>query len=536
MSASRTRLELARYLARLWPAEAPLEHRRRFLRQAAMAVCGVGISPLLRAATPERPRFTQNPFTLGVASGYPGPASVVLWTRLACEPLGGGGIEDPKLPVRVEIAEDASFRRGLRQETLTVYADLAHSLHWQPQGLQPDREYHYRFHCGDWSSISGRTRTAPAVDALPRRLRLALASCQHYEQGWFSPYRQILADQPDLIVFVGDYIYENSWGNRRIRRHHGSDPMDLQGYRTRHAQYKLDPDLQAAHASVPWLLTWDDHEVANDYAGARTESLDPQFLLRRAAAYQAYYEHLPLPPAMRPGPHDMRIYHAHDHGQLARILMLDNRQYRTPQPCPSPNRGGSSTVRLSACPELEDPQASMLGPMQEAWLAQRVEENHAPWTILGQQTLFSPLIQPVEGGSGVWTDAWDGYPAARTRLLHSLARNPSSTPLILGGDVHAYYVNDVPPLAAGQEQPAALELCTTSLNAEGLDQSLYDTWRSQNAHVHLARSDVRGYTLVELDRDRVQARLQITTDVHAAHPTRSTLAQFQASRGRGWEP
>lgn len=534
------RQRLAERLARELPTQVPASSRRRFIQQASMLLLASSLAPATlfaqSAAARPKPRFTSNPFTLGVASGYPRLDTVVLWTRLACEPLNGGGIPEARHQVQVEVATDRLFSKLVHMATVPVYADLGHSVHVEPRGLQPATEYFYRFHCGDWTSPVGRTRTAPALDARPERIKLALASCQNFEQGYFGAYRQMVDDEPDLIVFVGDYIYENAWGQTLVRRHHGDEPTDLRGYRNRHAQYKLDSDLQAAHAAVPWILTWDDHEVDNDYAGAQTESLDPAFLLRRAAAYQAYYEHLPLPRSMLPSGPDMRIYTHLDYGDLARIAVLDNRQYRSPQACQPDNKGGSSTVLISECAELAAPQRTLLGEAQEQWLDARLKDSPAKWNVLAQQTIFAHQVQGQVGADAVWTDAWDGYPAARERLLAMLERHQTSNPLLLGGDVHAFYANDIHRDGGDpQSERIALEICTSSLSADGLDQALHDQWRSRNPHIHLSRSDVRGYALLTLGREQVRADLRTVDDVRALQPQFSTLHSFQSdSAKRGW--
>lgn len=531
------RLALAQHLARQLPEQVPEASRRRFIQRAGLALFASSLSPAALASSgPPRPRFTTNPFSLGVASGYPRPDSVVLWTRLACEPLNQGGIPEPRHFVSVEVAEDAHFGRIVHSATVPAYGALAHSVHVEPRGLRPDREYFYRFHCGDFSSATGRTRTAPASDSSPRQLKLALASCQHFEQGYFSAYPQMLADGAQLIVFVGDYIYESSWGSQMIRRHHGPEAADLAGYRNRHAQYKLDPHLQAAHAALPWVVTWDDHEVANDYANDQTESLDPNFLLRRAAAYQAYYEHMPLPRSMLPRGADMRIYDCLDHGDLMRICTLDNRQYRDPQVCQTDNKGGSGTVQIARCPQLADPTRSMLGQTQEAWLDAQFQSSAAHWNVIAQQTIFANQLQGEVGSDEAWSDAWDGYPASRERLLESLQRHAPRNPLILGGDVHAFYVNDI-HRQGGDPRSArvALEVCTTSLTADGLDQARVDAWRSRNPHIHLSRSDVRGYALLTLERKQATVDLRVVDDVRALEARYSTLRSFtSAAASAGW--
>lgn len=530
------RTRLAETLARLYPQAAPAATRRRFLQRASAALLATASAPaLLRAASPPPATpFTADPFTLGVASGYPQPDRVVLWTRLAPEPMNDGGIAAEQLDIRWELAADEGFEHIVRQGRVTSHAELGHSVHLEPVGLEPDRVYFYRFHSADASSPIGRTRTAPAAGARVARLRLGLASCQHYEQGYFSGWRHLLADAPDLVVFVGDYIYEGSWGAEPVRLHRGGEARTLVDYRNRYAQYKQDPDLRAAHAALPFVLTWDDHEVDNDYAGAQSEQLDPQFLLRRAAAYQAYYEHQPLPRRMLPQGADMRVYTHLDYGDLGRILLLDDRQYRSPQACQSDNVGGSGTVR--DCREMSDPDRTLLGPAQQAWLEQQLANSRARWTVLAQQTLFATQRQSASAPHEFWNDAWDGYPHAREQVLAALQKQRVRNPLILGGDVHAHYACDVHRDSADPDSPiVASEICTTSLASEGLSRELVEGWARHNPHIHLARPDVRGYALIELSRDAASADLRMVDDMRRKDSTVSSLARFRTEDGRpGW--
>ena len=281
---------------------------------------------------------------------------MVLWTRLA------GGLDPVAYPVRWEIASDEAMRAVVASGSTVAEPEWAHSVHVEPKGLEPDRWYWYRFMAGDAVSAVARTRTAPRPDAPVERLRFAFASCQQYEQGYFVAHRHIAADEPDLVAFLGDYIYESSWGKRQGARARGAaSPTTLEEYRARYALYKSDPDLQAAHAACPWIVTWDDHEVDNDYADDRAayDMTRELFLERRAAAYRAYYEHMPLPERMKPRGPDMRIYTQLGWGQLARFFVLDDRQYRSWQACPRPDRrGGSNTVDVEKCDALVEPAAA----------------------------------------------------------------------------------------------------------------------------------------------------------------------------------
>src|SRR5688572_1600511 len=321
-----------------------LPSRRAFLLRSACLLASACAGRVLA-----QPRFAATPFTLGVASGYPHGSGVTLWTRLAPQPLAGGGM--PLAPVEVawEVAADDRFDRVVMRGSASASPDWAHSVHVDVTGLESARPYWYRFRAGNAESPHGRTRTAPGADSAASRMRFACASCQQYEQGWFTAYRHMAAEDLDLAVHVGDYVYESSWGRNHVRKHEAPEPYTLEDYRNRYALYKSDPDLRAAHAAFPWIVTWDDHEVDNDYGNDRSQDRDlpAAFLRRRAAAYQAYYEHMPLPRRMRPAGPDMRIYTHADFGGLARFHVLDDRQYRSPQVCPRPGRGGSNVVRTT---------------------------------------------------------------------------------------------------------------------------------------------------------------------------------------------
>ncbi|HEY5322128.1 MAG TPA: alkaline phosphatase D family protein, partial [Caldimonas sp.] len=320
-------------------------------------------------------------FALGIASGQPRPDGMVLWTRLTGERLG------ERETVRWEVSADERFQRIVARGEETAEAAWGHSVHAEPLGLEPGRWYWYRFSTLGEQSAAGRTRTAPAEDA-KATLRFVVASCQRYDVGHYAAWRHAAAENPDFVLFLGDYIYETASGSSAIRRHEGTVAKTLAEYRARYATYKSDPLLQAAHRAAPWLLIWDDHEVANDYANLQSQDLEPDFATRRAAAYQAYWEHMPFPKSARPRGPDMRIVSRLDWGALARIHLVDDRQYRDVQACPKPGRGGSNTIPLADCPALVDPKRSLLGFEQERWLAEGWDLAR-PWNLLGQQTLMA---------------------------------------------------------------------------------------------------------------------------------------------------
>lgn len=445
----------------------------------------------------------------------------------------------PAVPVDVrwEVAEDAGFARVVRSGVARAQAARAHTVHVRVSGLAPQRWYHYRFLAGVGSqqaaSPPGRSLTAPAQHDMPAALRLAFASCQQFEQGHFGAYRHMADDRPDLVVFLGDYLYESSWGRERVRRHVGAEPRRLDDYRQRHAQYRGDPDLQRMHAAAPWLLTWDDHEVDNDYAADRAEDLDPQFLARRAAAYQAYFEHLPLAGSGEPGASQLRMHASVGYGRLARFMLLDGRQHRSPQACPKIGRGGGNRVNPEHCAALREPGRSMLGLDQERWLDACLAGSRAHWNLLAQQTLFAPAARDASSGRQIRTDGWDGYPHARLRLVESLARHRVANPLFLGGDMHANWVCDIHADFDDPRSPVvASEFCGTSITSQGRPQGELDAIRADNPHVRMAESMHRGYGLVELTPEDCTTRLRVVDDVRSPTPSISDRACFVVAAGR----
>jgi alkaline phosphatase D len=499
--------------------------RRRFLQALAAA----GVSRALPGCAQGTPRFASYPFGLGVASGYPHPGGMLLWTRLT------GELPPVALPVRWEITADESLSRIVASGNAVAEPDWAHSLRVEAKGLEPDRWYWFRFMAGDAVSPVGRTRTAPRLDAAVARLRFAFASCQQYEQGYFGAHRHIAADAPDLVAFLGDYIYESSWGREHVRKHTGGEPYTLEDYRARYALYKSDPDLQAAHAACPWIATWDDHEVDNDYAADRPEDGMPreQFLARRAAAYRAFYEHLPLPERMKPKGPEMRIYTQLGWGTLGRFYLLDDRQYRTWQSCPRRGRGGSNTVDVEKCEHMADPKRSLLGPAQARWLEGALSESRSRWNFLAQQTRMAQFDQKPGPGRRAWTDGWDGYPAARKRLLDFLVERKIANPVVLGGDVHLFNVAD---LKRDFDDPAsptvASEFVGTSITSQGWSQDRLNEFLPDNPHMKLLESRYRGYVRVDVTAHEARFDLRAMESVREREAGCRTHATFVVGDGR----
>ncbi len=437
-----------------------------------------------------------DPFTLGIASGDPGPTSVVLWTRLAPQPLDGGGMPDQVVPVQWQVATDERFRHIVRSGTAPARPESAHSVHAEVDGLAPDRWYHYRFRAGDQLSPAGRTRTLPLPWSRPDRVRFAMASCQNYPAGYFTAYRELAAQDLDLVLFLGDYIYEGGAGGTIGRPHApAAEVMTLADYRTRYAQYKAEPDLQAAHALAPWWVVPDDHEVLdNTWAQGAPREPDPaHYLARRAAAFQAYYEHQPLRRSSLPAGPDMRLYRRFDYGGLARFSLLDTRQYRSKQEC------GGGFVPL--CDAALDESRTMTGPEQERWLLEGLGHSHATWNVVAQQVYLAGLdLNPTSGEA--WNmDKWDGYPAARTRFTSYLRNRRPSNPIVLAGDVHASMVNDLPlDFREPDRDPVGTEFVCTSISSGKGNDALFEAARPENPQLTYYNGHQRGFVTCTVDR------------------------------------
>jgi alkaline phosphatase D len=499
-------------------------------------VLGGSLGLLLRPslACASRPRFVAEPFSLGVASGWPTPTGFSLWTRLAPSPLSpDGGMTPEPVPVEVEVADDEAFSKIVWKATAAAYPELAHSVHVDVDGLSPGRWYFYRFSAGDATSPVGRTRTAVAPGTAVERLRFAIGSCQHFEQGWYCAHRHLLDEDLDLMLFLGDYIYESSWGSQLVRRYAGGETVTLGDYRVRHAQHKTDPDLQRLHGRVPWLMTWDDHEVDNDWAADRSEHLDPAFADRRAAAFQAYFEHVPLPLSRARAPRaGLKLYDQVAFGDLARFYVLDDRQYRSPQACPGPSGGGSDVFDPASCAELEDPQRTLLGPAQQGWLDGALKASTSRWNLLAQQTLLSPCDGEPAQGRQIWTDGWDGYPAARRALLSTLRKSKARNPVVLGGDMHASYVAalHLDPFDTRSEL-VGTEFCGTSITSDGMSQQDSERVARDNPQLAFVDGWHRGYLAFELTSARCTARLR-GVDITRKDGGVETVASFVVEDGK----
>jgi alkaline phosphatase D len=521
------------------------DRRRTLLAGAgvftAVSLAGRPTRSVLAQATPAASpaAFGAMPFTLGVASGDPLPDGVVLWTRLAPDPLVGHGGMEGRGPLEVgwEVAADDGFGEIVQRGVAVASPDLAHSVHVDVRGLEPGREYFYRFVSGGEVSPVGRTKTAPPAGAPLDRLRFAFSSCQDWLTGHYTAYRHMAEEELDFVLFLGDYIYEDAYGPGDDgswatpgREHTAPEIRTVDDYRVRHALHKSDPLLQAAHAAFPWVATWDDHEVDNDYAGERGEGGEPvdPFLGRRAAGYQAFYEHLPLRPESMPFGPSMRLYRRLAFGDLAAFSVLDSRQYRTDHPC-----GAGEQV---PCPAAMDPNSTMLGPEQERWLLAGLDASQARWNVVAQQVLMAELDHAEGDAEIVWTDSWDGYPAARNRVLgHVMSRNIAN-PVVLTGDWHSTFVNDLKADFADPDSPTiATEFVVTAVTTGG-DDNGYDDYYGpmvpNNPHIKFFDGDGRGYMAVEVTPERWRTDVRMVESVIDPAAGIRTAASFVVEDGR----
>jgi alkaline phosphatase D len=517
--------------------------RRRFLTVTA-AAAALAFSTNLptpgaaRAAALDAARISDNPFTLGVASGDPTPSSVLLWTRLAPSPYEpGGGLAQQSVLVQWEVASDERFRTVVRTGIAAAFPEYNHSLHIDVEGLAADREYFYRFRTGAYISETGRTRTAPATAAATAKLTFAAVSCQAYHDGYFTAHRHLSKDDVDIVFHLGDYLYEyavNSQGgargytDRKLPDVFNREAKTLEDYRLRYALYKSDPDLRASHAAHPFIVTWDDHETENNYAGAVDEKNDPpeEFLLRRAAAYRAYWENQPLRAAQLPKGPDAQLYRRIQWGSLAQFDVLDTRQYRSDQ--------AYGDVQHVPGPESDDPGRTITGAAQEDWLINGWRSSNALWNVVPQQVCFSQRKLDLNDPAKVSMDAWDGYRASRDRVLAGVKSSGIKNLMVLTGDVHVGYAFDI---KESFDDPGSktlgTELVATSVASgkDGADRpGNWETYTKANPHLKFYNGR-RGYVRVELGRDAARADFKTVSAVTTPGAPVSTAASFVTEAG-----
>ncbi|MFF8639713.1 alkaline phosphatase D family protein [Streptomyces sp. NPDC015345] len=517
--------------------------RRRFLTVTGAAAALAFTTDLptegvAAAAELDGRRIKADPFTLGVASGDPLPSSVLLWTRLAPAPYQpGGGLPKERVTVHWELAHDARFRRVARRGTTTAHPEFNHTAHVEVDHLEAGRTYYFRFRAGSWVSETGRTRTAPAPGSRPAALTLAAVSCQAYHDGYFTAYKHLAQDDVDVVFHLGDYLYEyavNATGgarnhtDRTLPAHYNKETQTLEDYRLRYALYKSDPDLRAAHAAHPFVVTWDDHETENNYADDIDENGNPpaEFLLRRAAAYRAYWENLPLRRPQLPKGPDAQLYRRLVWGRLAQFDILDTRQYRSDQ--------AYGDKAHAPGPETDDPKRTITGATQERWLIDGWRRSRALWNVVPQQVTFSQRKLDLTAQAKLSMDAWDGYRASRERVLAGAKSAGLENLMVLTGDVHVGYAFDI---KADFDDPASrtlgTEIVATSISSgkDGADKPAnWETYTKANPHLKFYNGR-RGYVTVGLGRQSARADFKTVSSVTTPGAPIRTAASFVTEAG-----
>lgn len=510
-------------------------------RDTLAGAIGIGLSASL-AASPVR-SSSGSIFKLGIASGDPWPDGVVLWTRLVRDAVAAdGGMGEAPVEVVWEVARDERLQDVVRTGVTLAMPEFAHSVHVEVSGLEPGRSYWYRFRAENTESPIGRTRTAPAPGQQVSRLRFAAAACQHWMYGNWAAYHRMADEDLDFVLHLGDYIYEAPSSSQAAVRQKVRDvpidvPKTLADYRRMHSWYKTDPAIQSAHSAFPWIAIWDDHDVENDYAGNQAPGRPPTaaFLRQRAAAYQAYWEHMPLRTAQRPLGPDALLYRRLAFGDLIDLIMLDERQYRSPLACPppAPQLDRNRLVSASECADAFDPKRTMLGLDQESWLARCLTEPaRGRWLLLGQQLIFSPFARMLESGTGLDTDGWGGYAAAHQRIVDLIAARPSRDTVVLGGDIHGFVASNVPARHQDMHPDVvAAHIVCGAISSRLGDHSNYVASLPNNPHIQFVDAQRHGYTRCTFTRDRASFEFRAVDDIRNPVSGLSTLATFETEWG-----
>lgn len=512
--------------------------RRRFLTVTAAAAAlafsvNLPAAGTASAAELDAAKITEDPFTLGIASGDPLPTSVLLWTRLAPTPYqADGGLPAERVTVHWEVAHDERFHRVARRGTAVAHPEFNHSVHAEVNHLDSDRDFFYRFRVGKWISPTGRTRTAPAPGSRNRQLTFAGVSCQAYTDGYWTAYRHLADEDVDMVLHFGDYLYEyavnavggyRNYTDRTVPDIFNHETVTLEDYRLRYALYKTDPDLIAAHAAHPFVVTWDDHETENNYADDIPENSVPpeEFLLRRAAAYRAYWENQPLRRPQLPVGPDARLYRRLHWGRLAQFDILDTRQYRSDQ-------AYGDGLQLPG-PVIDDPERTMTGDRQERWLLDGWRDSRALWNVVPQQVNFSQRKLDLNPVSKLSMDAWDGYRASRRRILDGAKAAGIENLMVLTGDVHVAYAYDIKDdFDDPSSRTLGTEIVPTSISSGRDGAEHLPTWETYTkANPHMKFYDGRrGYGIIRLDREQGRADFKVVPYVTTPGAPVFTAASF----------
>ena len=495
-------------------------NRRHFLASGTAIL--IAAPAILRAQV----KWNDNPFSLGIASGDPLPDGFVIWTRLAPRPLEPhGGMPIEIMPVKWEVSDHPDFRTIVSSGETIARPELAHSVHVEVTGLKPDRSYFYRFDAGGARSASGHARTLPPASAMPRSLRFGVAGCQDYQAGYYNAYRHMADESLAFVFHYGDYIYEYGPDVGTPRKHLGEMVMSLDDYRRRYALYKSDADLQATHAAHAFFMTFDDHEVDNDWAGDLDEDGTPPeiFRLRRAAAFQAWYEHMPVRRSSLPNGSAIQMYRSARYGQLAELSFLDTRQFRTDQPCGDGYKAG--------CAEAYSPGAHMVRAEEEAWLLRNLQSRDARWNVIAQQVMMMSLDRretaDAPPGKLLNLDSWAGYQAQRERILARM--RGLNNVVVLTGDEHTNYAG----LLHDRDRPVAVEFVATSISSDGDGQDMPPfgpSFLANNSELKFINNQ-RGYLTCDVTLDEWQTNFMVVDRVSTPGGALSKRATWAVARG-----
>ncbi|MBD3673237.1 MAG: alkaline phosphatase D family protein [Planctomycetaceae bacterium] len=504
--------------------------RRHFLKYLSALSAVPLLGQQVEGRVLQQPKFKDNPFQMGVASGDPSPTGAVLWTRLAPDPLHDGGMPEEFVKVRWQVAEDEQMTKVVKKGTAIATPQLGHSLHVEVDGLEPDRWYFYQFKAGSEVSPVGRTRTTPPWGTMPDSMRFAYTSCQHFEYGYFNGYDHMVKEELDLVLHLGDYIYEYGGRDKMPRKHLGNEIVSLDDYRNRYAQYRVDPQLQEAHRIFPWIVTWDDHEFDNNYANlvSEEEGISPEeFLYRRMNAYQAYYEVMPLRKATMPRGPNMKLYRKIRYGRLANFYVLDTRQYRSDQP----NNDGNKEL----AGKVFDPQATMLGEKQEGWLMSNLLQTKSTWNVLAQQVMMARVNRGSGDQRAFSMDQWPGYEVSRNNLLRFFNDRKVPNPVVLTGDIHTNWVNDLRVDFDDPNSPVVgTEFVGTSMTSGGNGGQrieVFEKAAAQNDFVKWYNAE-RGYVACTLTEDEWRTDFRVTPIVDQLGSEMATRGSFILEAGR----
>ena len=485
------------------------------------------------------PVFAEYPFQLGIASGDPTPDGFVIWTRLAPRPLEPGhGMPSAPVPVKWEVGTDRGLSNVVRRGEAVARPELGHAVHVEVEGLEPGRDHFYRFTAGAERTATGRAKTAPAAGAATARSRFGVVGCQAYEQGFYTAHRKVAGEDLDFVFCYGDYIYEGR-GSRTYtgsggtienpRQHVGGETYSLDDYRRRYAQYKMDADLQASHAAAAWFVTWDDHEVANNWVSALDDGVPPEvFLLRRQAAAQAFYEHMPLRRSAFPRGAEMQLYRHAAWGDLLDLNFLDTRSHRSDQPC--------GDRWATTCEGVNDPAAQVLGEAQEQWLYRNLDRSRAHWKVLAQQIMVMDLDRREGPETGFNLDTWAGYRIPRQRLLDRLQQRRIGNVVVLTGDEHQNYAGELHRDSRNPEgRPAAAEFVTTSISSsgDGVDQRPDGRrYLADNPFLKFNNAQ-RGYVVCDVTPEAWRTEFKVLDRVSERGGTLTTRAVYAVESGDG---